>query len=210
MFRHLVLAGGLVALAACTPAQYLDEAGAEIGRNLGPEANRANLLVQTGQQAAAVDLGRRFAAEVPDTVTFAFDSAVLDAEARAVLDRQADWIRQFPELRFRVYGHTDLVGSADYNYRLGRRRAEAVVAYLATRGVDRGRLEALVSFGQTRPVIDTPDPERRNRRTVTEVSGFVARHPTVLDGQYARIVQREYIASATRPLPQVSQTIGAF
>ena len=143
-------------------------------------------------------------------VNFAFDSAGLDAEAQAILRQQADWIRQFPEVRFRVYGHTDLVGSAAYNHQLGQRRAEAVVAHLVGRGVSRDRLEALVSQGQTRPVVLTPGPERRNRRTVTEVSGFVQRHPMVMDAQYAEIVRRSYIESAERPLPPISETRRAF
>ena len=50
-------------------------------------------------------------------------------------------------------------------------------------------------------MIDTPDPERRNRRTVVEVSGFYERHPTVLNGKYAAVIFREYVASATTPHP---------
>jgi aspartate oxidase len=96
-------------------------------------------------------------------------------------------------VRFRVYGHTDLVGSDAYNRALGLRRANAVVDYLASQGIGRSRLEAVTSFGRTRPVIQTADPERRNRRTVTEVTGFVQRHPTVLNGKYAEVVFREYI-----------------
>ena len=42
-----------------------------------------------------------------------------------------------------------------------------------------------MSFGETRPVIATDGPEEANRRTVTEVSGFVKRHPNILDGKYA-------------------------
>ena len=125
--------------------------------------------------------------------------AVLDAEAQEILRRQAHWIKQFPEIRFRVYGHTDLVGSNAYNKSLGQRRANAVVAYLASQGVSRARLEAVASFGETRPLVATEERERRNRRTVTEVSGFVKRHPTLLDGKYANIIYREYVASATRP-----------
>ncbi|MGB0914141.1 MAG: OmpA family protein, partial [Phaeobacter italicus] len=51
-------------------------------------------------------------------------------------------------------------------------------------------------FGETQPLIPTSDRERRNRRTVTEVSGFLKRHPTVLDGKYAQIIYREYVESA--------------
>lgn len=109
---------------------------------------------------------------------------------------QAQWIRQFPEIRFRVYGHTDAVGSEAYNKRLGLNRAHAVVNFLASQGISKDRLEAVVSFGETQPLIVTEGRERRNRRTVTEVSGFVGSHPTVLEGRYAEIIYREYINSA--------------
>ncbi len=147
------------------------------------------------------DFGWRFHQTVPDTVTFAFNSAALDENARAVLSRQAHFIRQFPEVTWRVYGHTDLVGSNYYNKRLGMRRAQAVVAYLVSQGVSRKRLQAVVSYGETRPIIATQDRERQNRRTVTEVSGFVQNHPLILDGKYAQVIQREYVESATEIPP---------
>jgi hypothetical protein len=76
------------------------------------------------------------------------------------------------------------------------RRARAVVSYLASQGIGRDRLEAVVSHGETQPQIVTQGRERRNRRTVTEVSGFVQSHPSVLDGKYAQIIYRDYITSA--------------
>ena len=153
------------------------------------------------------DFAQRFHDTVPDTVNFAFNSAVLDAEAQAVLRKQAHFIRQFPEVRWKVYGHTDLVGSNAYNQRLGLRRAQAVVAYLASQGVSRKRLQAVVSYGETRPLIATQDRERRNRRTVTEVSGFVADAPLILDGKYAQVIRREYVQSATEIPPPPAATV---
>ncbi len=188
----------LLGLAGSTLAGCADrQVAAQLDHSGYGRAQAHNDLVQTGQLSYAQALGQRFAAEVPSTVNFAFDSAELDAEAQEILSRQAAWIRQFPEVRFRVYGHTDLVGSARYNHGLGLRRARAVVDFLVRNGVSRSRLEALVSHGQTRPLIPTPEPERANRRTVTEVSGFVRRHPTVMDGNYAQIVYREFVESAT-------------
>ena len=160
-------------------------------------ATMNNSLVMTGQRDATAALQSRFAGEVESTITFAFNSAVLTPEARKVLDRQANWIRQFPELRFRVYGHTDLVGSDGYNKALGKRRAEAVVAYFNSLGISRNRLEALVSYGETRPVVQTTAAEERNRRTVTEVSGFYERVAGDLDGKYAEVIYRSYIEAAT-------------
>jgi len=45
--------------------------------------------------------------------------------------------------------------------------------------------------------VSTSGQERQNRRTVTEVSGFVGNHPTVLNGKYAEVIFREYVTSAT-------------
>ena len=189
----------LLALAACSDQMI----GASVDEGGFGNPTMNNYLVQTGQINPVQMLGERFAREVPTTITFPFNSAQLTPEARAALDIQANFIRQFPEVRFSVYGHTDLVGSNAYNKRLGQRRAEAVVAYFASRGIARARLKALVSFGETRPVIATPGPEEQNRRTVTEVSGFLARHPTILDGKYAEVIFREYVKSAT-PAPTVA------
>lgn len=201
--RKLVMAAlATGALAAC---DVQPGTGPEVGLmdNAGfGNATMNNVLTQSGQADYRIDLARRFAAEVPTTINFAFDSAVLDAEAQRVLRRQADWIRQFPELRFRVYGHTDLVGSAAYNQRLGQRRADAAVAYLLGLGVERARLEGVVSRGETQPLIVTEGRERANRRTVTEVTGFVQNHPGVLNGRYAEIIFRDYVASAATPSPE--------
>lgn len=189
----------MFALAACSDKPV----GSEVDEGGFGNPTMTNYLVQTGQLNPVQMLGERFAREVPTTITFPFNSAQLTPEAQAVLDRQANFIRQFPEVRFRVYGHTDLVGSNAYNQALGQRRAEAVVAHFAARGISRSRLEALVSYGETRPVIQTTEPEEQNRRTVTEVSGFVQRHKNILDGKYAEVIYREYITSAT-PKPTVT------
>jgi hypothetical protein len=116
-------------------------------------------------------------------------------------------------VRFRVYGHTDLVGSEAYNKALGMRRAKAAVAYLSSQGIGSARLEAVVSFGKTQPVIATPGPEERNRRTVTEVTGFVKGNPTVMNGKYAEIVWRSYVNTsmtnslAERPHPRTTVVV---
>ncbi len=162
-------------------------------------ATMNNSLAMTDPRSFALDLSRRFAQEVPSTVNFAFNSSQLDGVAQGALGEQANFIRQFPEVRFRVYGHTDAVGSAAFNKSLGLRRAQAVVAYLTSQGISRSRLEAVVSYGESQPLIVTEGREMRNRRTVTEVSGFVSRHPNVMDGKYAAIIYREYLASAVPP-----------
>jgi peptidoglycan-associated lipoprotein len=188
----------LLPLAACTG--FNREAGASVDEGGFGAPTMNNTLAMTEGDATLM-VGQRFEREVPTTVLFDFNRYDLSPEARATLDRQAAWIRQFPEVRFRVYGHTDLVGSNRYNYGLGLRRAQAVVAYLTSRGIGTARLEAVSSFGETRPVINTLSPEQRNRRTVTEVIGFTARSVDLLNGKYAAVIFREYVEGATRPHP---------
>ncbi|MRU16155.1 OmpA family protein [Roseovarius sp. A21] len=200
--KHLIATAGLVALTACSSSpgevyrSYTHEAGSLVDNGSFGNANMNNHLVMTGEKGYVFDLSNRFAKEVLSTVNFAFNSAQLDAGARDTLREQAHWIKQFPEVRFRVYGHTDKVGSNAYNKALGLRRANAVVNYLVAQGISRSRLEAVASFGETQPLIVTQGRERRNRRTVTEVSGFVRSHPIVMQGKYAEVVYREYINSA--------------
>lgn len=204
-FATILLGFTAVTLAAgCAPNDpvyqtFNGEAGMLVGASDFGNSTMNNALVMKGERGYALDLARRFAQEVPSTVNFAFDSAALDPVAQDTLREQANFIRQFPEVRFRVYGHTDAVGSEAYNKALGLRRAHAVVAFLTAQGISRSRLEAIVSFGETQPLIVTEGREMRNRRTVTEVSGFVARHPTVMDGRYAAIIYRDYVASAAAP-----------
>lgn len=190
----------LMTLTACSDAAFNSEAGGTVDEGGFGAPTMNNTLAMT-QGDATLLVGQRFENEVQTTVLFAFNRSDLSPEARATLDRQAAWIRQFPEVRFRVYGHTDLVGSNRYNYGLGLRRAQTVVAYLVSRGISRSRLEAVSSFGETRPVINTMSPEQRNRRTVTEVTGFTRGSAALLNGKYAAVIFREYVEGATRPHP---------
>jgi outer membrane protein OmpA-like peptidoglycan-associated protein len=194
MKRILLIGASLLALSACGES----ELGAQVDNGSFGNATMNNTLLQSGDISVAQALGERFASEVSPVITFPFNSTQLTPEAQAVLAQQANWIRQFPEVRFRVYGHTDLVGSSAYNKQLGLRRAQTVVAFFETQGISRSRVEAVASFGETQPVIYTQNPEERNRRTVTEVIGFVSSHPSVLNGRVGELVFREYVEYSTR------------
>ncbi|MCH8465313.1 MAG: OmpA family protein [Roseinatronobacter sp.] len=198
--RRFFLLGALgFSLTACdSSSSFYKEAG--IGLDEGGFGNPTmhNSMLQSGEISLAEVMTRRFHAEVPSMVNFAFDSAEISQEARGILQMQARWMRQFPELRYTIYGHTDLVGSTAYNRRLGQRRADAVATVLVSFGVPRRSIIAVVSRGQTQPLIATQGYEPANRRTVTEVSGLV-RRATAMQGQYAQIIQREFITSAQEP-----------
>jgi len=199
----LLLGAALLMLGACSNTYNRTittlgwEAGGKLDEGNFGDPTLNNVVVQSAyrdQNGLLTDLGKKFEKDVPVMINFAFNSARLDGDAKAVLAKQASWIKQFPEIKFRVYGHTDLVGSAAYNKHLGLRRANAAVAYLIGQGIDADRLEAVSSFGETQPLIVTEDRERKNRRTVTQVIGFAKSFVgDDLDGKYAMLVYRKYV-----------------
>lgn len=153
-------------------------AAALTGCGAPSEISRSATVLQLPQAESLSVIARQFQNDVPYTVYFGFDEDTLDAEAQARLDEQAGWIIKNVNVKFRVYGHADRVGSTEYNIDLGLRRATEAVAYLVDKGISADRLEAMVSLGEDAPAIETENRERANRRVVTEVFGFVNPLPT--------------------------------
>ncbi len=202
----LIAAIALSSLVACDPATVNREAGAEVDEGGFGNPTMINTLAMISEADATQYLSNRFAAEVSPTINFGFNQSDLTPEAQATLARQATWIKRFPEVRFSVYGHTDLVGTERYNKGLGLRRAQAAVSYLVGQGISASRLVALVSYGETRPLVNTQSPEERNRRAVTGVQGFAKGYSGMLNGKYAAIIMREYVNSAARSNDAVSSS----
>lgn len=105
-----------------------------------------------------------------DTVNFALDSVDIDPEARAILDTQAQWLTQYPNVRVTIEGHCDERGTREYNLALGDRRANSAKNYLVARGIDAGRITT-ISYGKERPLAVGSDEGAyaQNRRAVTVV-----------------------------------------
>lgn len=111
----------------------------------------------------------------PDTVVkeitlrgdtnFEFNKAELLPAAYPVLNELAATMKKNLETRWRIEGHTDAIGSDSYNMDLSRRRAESVLNYLLTQGIDRSRIEVL-PLGESVPIAtnDTQEGRAMNRR----------------------------------------------
>lgn len=84
-------------------------------------------------------------------VFFGYDQYSLTAQAQSTLQRQADFLKQYPNVRIQVSGNCDERGTREYNLALGARRAEAARAYLVSMGVDSSRITT-VSYGKERPI----------------------------------------------------------
>ncbi|MCE8018966.1 OmpA family protein [Halomonas sp. MCCC 1A11036] len=98
-------------------------------------------------------------------VTFAFDSDEIRPGAHQTLDQVATTLRENPNLRVRIEGHTDSVGSAQYNEGLSQRRADSVRDFLASRGIAENRMTTR-GFGEERPIAtnETDEGRAQNRR----------------------------------------------
>ncbi|MBI5210637.1 MAG: OmpA family protein [Elusimicrobia bacterium] len=103
--------------------------------------------------------------EIPP-VDFEFDSAELLPSSSLLLDRIVDILQRAPDLKLIVEGHTDDVGSVDYNQKLSVERAGAVKTYLTQQGVYPDTVK-VYGFGKSRPVTkDTSDRGRALNRRV--------------------------------------------
>lgn len=117
-----------------------------------------------------------FRVSVGDRVFFGYDQFALSGEARSVLERQATWLRRYPNVRILVAGNCDERGTREYNLALGARRAAAARDYLVSLGVAQNRLET-VSYGKERPLDPRANEEAWsvNRNAHTQiVSGAVS------------------------------------
>jgi OmpA-OmpF porin, OOP family len=110
-------------------------------------------------------------------VNFDFDKDTLRPDAVAILDEAISILGKYPELKVEVAGHTDSIGTDEYNQKLSERRATAVFDYLTGHGIEAGRLVGPVGYGESKPIApntnedgsDNPEGRAKNRRTELNV-----------------------------------------
>ena len=104
-----------------------------------------------------------------ENIFFETDSYELKEESLVELEGLYSFLRDNPEVRILIGGHTDNQGNAAYNQRLSENRAKSVYNHLVNRGIDAKRLE-YKGFGLSMPVADNSTPEGRARNRRTEVT----------------------------------------
>lgn len=99
-------------------------------------------------------------------IFFDTDKSTLRDESKAELERLYDIMKDNPEIRVEISGHTDNVGSASYNKKLSKARAKAVVDYLVEKGIEENRME-YAGYGFEKPIAtnETEEGRQKNRRT---------------------------------------------
>jgi len=137
------------------------------------EELRARLLAQLNQVLQTRDTARGLIVSMPD-VLFDFNKYTLKPEARERLARISGIVLAYPDLKLDVEGHTDSIGSDEYNQTLSEKRAGTVRGYLVSSGVTPDHVTA-VGLGKADPVADnsTASGRKLNRRVDLIVSGDV-------------------------------------
>lgn len=153
----LIVAAGLLAAAGCTktrPDVLPPSPGGDTDHSGVVPGSREDFLQSV----------------ISDTIHFAFDRYDIDARSQSILDSQAQWLMQYPNVNVTIEGHCDERGTREYNLALGDRRANAAANYLAAKGVAPSRITT-ISYGKERPIAlgSTEADYAQNRRAVTIV-----------------------------------------
>ncbi|MFA5403843.1 MAG: OmpA family protein [Ignavibacteria bacterium] len=100
-----------------------------------------------------------------NNIFFDFNKYELKPESFPELDRIVKFLTDYPILEIELSGHTDNLGSHDYNQKLSENRANAVAEYLFTKGISRNRI-MVIGYGETLPIDtnDTDEGRQKNRR----------------------------------------------
>jgi outer membrane protein OmpA-like peptidoglycan-associated protein len=162
---------------AAMEQQKLAEAEADKARQAAAKAEaeksqlRSQLLEQLNSILQTRDSARGLIVNMSD-VLFDTGSSTLKAGAREKLAKISGILLAHPGLTLQIEGHTDSVGSDEFNQQLSERRSDSVRDYLAEEGVPASSMTAK-GFGKTQPVAgnDTAEGRQRNRRVELVVSG---------------------------------------
>jgi peptidoglycan-associated lipoprotein len=106
-------------------------------------------------------------ASLQATIYFEFDKSELDGAAKAKIEENAKWMKEDPNRVLTIEGHTDEVGTTDYNLALGERRARQTKEYLVALGVDANRIQ-IITYGEERPASNDDALNRRSMFIATK------------------------------------------
>jgi len=155
-------AAGSTAKGAIIGAVVGGAAGAIIGHEMDKQAKE---LEQNIKGAKVERVGEGIQVTFDTGLLFDFDSDVIRSDARTNLNELAKSLDEYAGSDVLIVGHTDAVGTSEYNQGLSQRRAAAAASYLASQAVDRGRIRTS-GLGEAEPVAsnDTEDGRAKNRR----------------------------------------------
>lgn len=155
--QRALIGAGVGALAGGSVGYYMDQQEAKL---------RAEL---EGTGVSVTRIGDNITLNMPGNITFATDSADLNADFFNVLNSVSKVLKEFDQTLVEVAGHTDNTGSDDYNKALSDRRASSVARYFESRKITSQRL-LTVGMGESRPIADNGTSEGRQANRRVEIT----------------------------------------
>jgi len=172
-FKILSLFAAVLLVAACeTAPKESASAGGAGGVNATATYPSPSEVVKKKDVGTMMGTQEDLVVNVGDRVFFDFDKYNLKSDARRILEKQAVWLKKYPQLTITIEGHCDERGTREYNLALGERRANSTKDYLVALGVPASRMR-VISYGKERPVAlgSNEAAWAQNRRAVTVVRG---------------------------------------
>ena len=157
--KNALIGAGLGALAGGGIGYYMDVQEAKLRQRL------------RGSGVSVTRSGNQIILNMPSNITFATGSANINAGFYDALNAVAVVLKEYNKTTVDVIGHTDSVGSAEYNQRLSENRARSVAEYLSGQGILPARL-LVAGMGESQPIASNATPEGRaqNRRVTIQIS----------------------------------------
>ncbi|HYW93021.1 MAG TPA: OmpA family protein [Gammaproteobacteria bacterium] len=155
--QRALIGAGIGALSGGAVGHYMDQQEAELRRRL------------QGTGVSVTRQGQNLILDMPGNITFATDSAGLNANFFDVLNSVSIVLKHYDKTLVHVAGFTDSTGSAQYNLRLSQQRAEAVARYLESQGVSAARL-IVRGYGEQYPVASNKTAHGRQLNRRVEVT----------------------------------------
>lgn len=151
--------------------EYLRNKGSFSSQGLRPTLGVAEQIFEVEIQLEKIFLNQEI---VLENIYYDFEEDYIREDAEPTLDELAATLQLNPEIVIEMSSHTDCRGSLPFNQNLSQRRAQSAVDYLASKGIDKSRLEAK-GYGETDPSNDcvcsrcTEDEHQENRRTAFKI-----------------------------------------
>jgi peptidoglycan-associated lipoprotein len=137
--------GTMLMMSSCAKKQVgTGEAASAAG------APKAAAPAAAGPSTAGVDVAQDVRAFEAEGIYFDFDKAEIKAEAKAILEKKAAWLRANSSYKVKIEGNCDERGTNEYNLALGDRRAKAAQKYLNALGISMDRMST-ISYGEEKP-----------------------------------------------------------
>lgn len=120
--------------------------------------------------ARCIDCGTVVHTTVLEGINFEFDKATLLPIAYSILDKDVTMLKNDAALKVRAEGHCDIRGSDEYNQKLSERRAQTVLNYFVSKGIDKSRMST-IGYGRSKPLVPNTTEENmyKNRRVEVKI-----------------------------------------